>query len=241
VGLAFGTQFPIGDAATAAFIRGFHDLPNDWPQLSESEEVNARSIVVRLEYGGRSVLFSGDAVGRHIGDSGNVCIAEERVMLDNAPNVPIDSDINTAPHHGADNGSSRPFIQAVSPEYVIFSAGSKFKHPRAATAERYASVGVDINNMFRTDRGDNEGGDEWASVTGAGTDPRGDDDVEIRVAADGLMDVRYREVFFAPLDEFAKAPTQPPSKAAPPEYYAPVRYSCPPSRCCRFRLRWWRR
>ena len=198
VDLAIGTQFTIGQSATATFVSGFSDLPDDWPELSDSEDVNARSIIVRLEFGGHSILFCGDAVGRHIGDSGNVCIAEERFMVDNAATVPIDSDVIIAPHHGADNGSSRPFIQTVSPEYVIFSAGSHFEHPRAAAAERYVSLGVDINKMFRTDRGDNEGGAEWASVPGAAKDGAGDDDVEIRIPAGGTIDVRYRQVLFAP-------------------------------------------
>jgi hypothetical protein len=52
--------------------------------------------------------------------------------------------------------------------------------------------------MFRTDRGDNEGGAEWASVPGAAKDAAGDDDVEIRIPAGGTIDVRYRQVLFAP-------------------------------------------
>ncbi len=66
-----------------------------------------------------------------------------------------------APHHGADNGSSKAFIDAVSPEWVIFTAGHAHKHPRAVAAQRYLNSGVKLDNMFRTDLGDDEGVKEW--------------------------------------------------------------------------------
>ena len=71
-------------------------------------------------------------------------------MLDSAHVFPIDSDVLIAPHHGADNASSTAFILAVSPEYVIFSAGHRYEHARAATATRNLNNGVLPGNMFRT-------------------------------------------------------------------------------------------
>jgi competence protein ComEC len=64
----------------------------------------------------------------------------------------------TAPHHGGNNGSSNCFIRAVNPQYVIFSAGRGHHHPTQAAADRYIANGVPVENLFRTDRGDNEGG-----------------------------------------------------------------------------------
>ncbi|NIQ14291.1 MAG: hypothetical protein GTO02_07775, partial [Candidatus Dadabacteria bacterium] len=66
-------------------------------------------------------------------------------MVANKDNVSLKSDVIIAPHHGADNGSSKCFIEAVDPTYVIFSAGHRHDHPRAVTAQRYIDHGVSVN------------------------------------------------------------------------------------------------
>lgn len=178
-------------------VCGFHRPPTSWG-LSGAEERNAGSIASRLIYHKSSILFCGDAVGRHIGDPANTCIATEKFMVDNNDVIPIDSDVLIAPHHGADNGSSISFIQAVSPEYVIFSAGHMFEHPRAVAAQRYLSNGVSLANMFRTDRGDDESEQgepdlEWTHERQPGHhDPTGDDDVDITITPTGTITVQYR-------------------------------------------------
>jgi len=184
-----GDTFPVGEA-TATFICGFYELPDGWEaELEDSEARNARSVVIRLECNGKSILFCGDTVGRHTGDDSDVCLAAERFMVDNAHEVPIDSDVIIAPHHGADNGSSSAFIEAVSPLFVVFSAGHSYRHPRQATAERYLAAGVQLERMFRTDWGDNERRDEWRHGGGSRPDPVGDDDVDITVASSGRIRV----------------------------------------------------
>lgn len=190
-----GSTYKVGKA-TAVFVAGFHKPPADWGNLDDSEEKNAGSIIIRLVYKGKSILICGDAVGRHIDDPDTACIASEKFMVDNADAVNIDSDVIIAPHHGADNGSSKAFIAAVSPEYVIFSAGHKFDHPRKATAERYIAAGVSLQKMLRTDREDDEsdkGDKEWANGRKAGEkDKPGDDDVEVKISATGQLTVQYR-------------------------------------------------
>ncbi len=48
--------------------------------------------------------------------------------------------------------------------------------------------------MFRTDRGDNEGGDEWSEGRiSMCADKRGDDDVDIVLPFTGPAQVGYRE------------------------------------------------
>lgn len=194
VDVAPGSTYKIGKA-TAVFVAGFHKPPADWGNLDDSEEKNAGSIVIRLVYKGKSVLICGDAVGRHIDDPDDACIAAEKFMVDNADAVNLDSDVIVAPHHGADNGSSKAFINAVSPEYVIFSAGHKFDHPRKSAAERYLAAGVSLQKMLRTDREDDEsdkGDKEWAAGRKSGEkDKPGDDDVEVRISATGQLTVKY--------------------------------------------------
>ena len=208
-----GESFTYGPV-TVTFVCGFYDLPDDWPNLPTSESRNARSVVMRLDYAGRSMLFTGDTVGRLNDDPDEVCVAAEKFMVDNAAEVPIDVDVMIAPHHGANNGSSADFIAATSPEYVIFPAGHKHEHPRHAAVSRYLAAGVDVEKMFRTDRGDNEGDEEWPSEDDDGADPRGDDDVEILLSAAGDVQVRYREeLFFAPEPEMFASPS---ARPAPP-------------------------
>jgi mRNA degradation ribonuclease J1/J2 len=59
----------------------------------------------------------------------------------------------------AADSENQMLIEAVDPDYVIYSAGHAHRHPRQSTAERYhLGHGVPLDRMFRTDRGDHEGG-----------------------------------------------------------------------------------
>ena len=92
----------------------------------------------------------------------------------------------------ADNGSSTAFIRAVSPKWVIFPAGHDHEHPRQSTACRYLREGIQLERILRTDRGDNEGGKEWAHGATKAGDHVGDDDIDIIIGADGTLNVEYR-------------------------------------------------
>lgn len=195
--LDFGTKFQFGDA-TATFVTGYYAPPAAWgfDDPGGSEFRNAGSIVIHLTYAGRSVLFTGDSVGRHIRDPEDALIAGERDMVRNANRIPIQSDVLIAAHHGADNGSAKAFIESVGPTYVIFPAGhnTRYRHPRWDTAKRFLNAGVPIGNIFRTDRGDDDGRDEWSHGRVRGCrDKPGDDDVEIVITKSGEVRVAYRE------------------------------------------------
>jgi beta-lactamase superfamily II metal-dependent hydrolase len=191
-GLAPGSFFTFGDAKIS-FVIGYCDPPKEWGLKDDSELKNAGSIVMRLEYNSNSVLFCGDTVGRRIGDDKDVCIAAEKEMVDQSSVVPIRANVIIAPHHGADNGSSTEFIKAINPTYVIFSAGHKhnYLHPRKTTAQRYLDGGVNINNIFRTDLGDNEGGEEWSYGGTGKVDKAGDDNIDITIDGKSNIEVKY--------------------------------------------------
>lgn len=55
-----------------------------------------------------------------------------------------------AGHHGAKSSSSELFLRAISPQYVIVSAGkgNNYGHPHPEVLERAADVGAAV---FRTD------------------------------------------------------------------------------------------
>lgn len=187
-----GDTIRLGDAVVT-LLAGWHE----WRPahgLSEAELRNAVSIVARLDYGGASVLYAGDTVGRQIGESAGACGHPEAVMVANhvAGSPSLRADVLIAPHHGADNASAACFIAAVDPRWVIFSAGHAFSHPRAATAERYLAHGVPAANLLRTDRGDDEGPAEWSAGRVPGcSDRTGDDHVEITVVPPGVTSARY--------------------------------------------------
>jgi competence protein ComEC len=67
----------------------------------------------------------------------------ERQLLASERNI-LDADVLIAPHHGSKTSSSVPFIRAVSPRYVLYSAGylNRFHHPAMKIVQRYREMGV---------------------------------------------------------------------------------------------------
>ena len=190
VDLVPGTVTHLGEAEVI-LVSGWKKWTNPGP--SAAEKRNAISIVVRLVYRGHSVLFTGDTIGRRLSDPNTACKDAEARMVNNIGKVPIQSDVILAPHHGGNNGSSTCFINAVNPTFVIFSAGHQHDHPSSGAAQRYLNHGIPASNMFRTDRGDDEGGFEWnhGRIDNC-RDPRGDDDIEIVLRRNGAPLVEYR-------------------------------------------------
>ena len=177
-----GATFRFGEVFVT-IVYGLGEPLEQWDAegLNDAELRNSVSIVIRIQYDNKSILFCGDTIGRLIEDADNEpSTAAEKEMLLNAPAVTIDSDVIIAPHHGGNNGSSAAFIDAVSPDFVIFSAGSQYDHPHAGTVGRYLASGVALSDIFRTDTGDNEGGSEWDDGLTQG-DRAGDDDIDLLI------------------------------------------------------------
>jgi len=65
---------------------------------------------MRIVYGGKSILLTGDMVGRHESDSDpeEHVIAAEEYLIENRHAIPIDSDVYVASHHGGNDASSYP-------------------------------------------------------------------------------------------------------------------------------------
>ncbi|MEK6531917.1 MAG: DNA internalization-related competence protein ComEC/Rec2 [Deltaproteobacteria bacterium] len=98
-------------------------------------DANNASLVVRLLYGKRSLLFTGD-----IGEEG------ERLAIKRD----ISSDVLKAPHHGSRNSSSLEFLDVVRPSVVVVSAGrdNVFGFPHSETLARYGAINAEV---LRTD------------------------------------------------------------------------------------------
>jgi competence protein ComEC len=102
---------------------------------------NDASLVLRLTFHGRHVLFTGD-----IGGEG------EAELLDrSAPGNDLIAEVLKVPHHGSGHASSARFIDAVAPKLAVVSAGrfNRFGLPSPAALERYASRDIEV---LRTDR-----------------------------------------------------------------------------------------
>ncbi|MET3979714.1 hypothetical protein ABIB62_002303 [Mucilaginibacter sp. UYP25] len=81
--------YPGGDIVISGahfkLLCGFGKPMPEWHLTSDpAERLNGVSIVMKVEYGGNSVLFTGDALGRRKNDAESVCIATEKFLVENA-------------------------------------------------------------------------------------------------------------------------------------------------------------
>lgn len=102
------------------------------------EKTNNTSIVSRLDYGGTSFLFTGDAEE-----------AVEHMLLLGIPET-LDADILKVGHHGSKTSTSEEFLRAVSPDIAVISAGSsnRYGHPHKEVLDRLEEEGA---RVLRTD------------------------------------------------------------------------------------------
>lgn len=101
---------------------------------------NNYSVVVRVDYGETSVLFTGDAEK-----------PSEEEMLDRYRFTgELDCDIIKVGHHGSDSSSTEAFVKAVTPDFAIISCGkdNKHGHPDQSVVSRYQGMSIP---MYRTD------------------------------------------------------------------------------------------
>lgn len=154
---------------------------NHYGLSGDSNARNAVSIAVKIMYDRKAVLITGDAKGRDRDTDKYSCEYAEAEMVDHNGIRPLKSNILIAGHHGANDTTSRCFLAKVKPEYVVYSAGSKYGHPRKLNAARVLKSGVKEENIYRTDRGDNEAPDrlEWKQADSSCKDGKGDDTVLI--------------------------------------------------------------
>jgi competence protein ComEC len=83
--------------------------PNDLP---EDIKVNDTSLVIKLTYGGYSILLTGD-IGEY---------AQERLLESGAD---LSADVLLLPHHGSVVPNTVRFLQAVGARYLVRSSASR--------------------------------------------------------------------------------------------------------------------
>ena len=81
--------------------------------MAEFQNPNNQSLVVRVDYGASSLLITGDletpAIADLVGDYGG--------------SRRLDVDVFAVGHHGADNGTTGPMLEAVTPAIAVISVG----------------------------------------------------------------------------------------------------------------------
>ena len=103
-------------------------------------ETNDTSIVLKLEYGGTSFLFTGDME-----------TTAENDMLDYwGSQVDWHVDVLKVGHHGSDTSTGYRFLNEVMPTYGVISVGedNSYGHPHEEPMSRLNQAGV---TLFRTD------------------------------------------------------------------------------------------
>jgi competence protein ComEC len=107
------------------------------PNSDKYEDLNNYSAVVKLTYGKRAFLLTGDAEA-----------LSEKEMLQRG--YDLKADLLKVGHHGSASSTSRAFLAAVAPQYAVISVGkgNVYKHPARRTLDRLRKMKVQV---YRTD------------------------------------------------------------------------------------------
>jgi competence protein ComEC len=128
----------------------------------ESDDPNSRSVVLRMEYGHNSFLFTGD------------CEVEEEDLLSEDPKTraKLDVDFLKAGHHGSDTSSSPEFLKETSPAIFAISCGAKgkgtnqgYKHPRLSVLNSFESLAGKREGPAELVKGYDSDEEKWRQVT----------------------------------------------------------------------------
>ena len=106
--------------------------------IEPSMDTNDISIVLRMDYGSTSFLFTGDAEQE-----------EQQLLMWNCYDM-LNVDCLKASHHGSHNGADYAFIAAVSPKVTVISCGkdNRYGHPHEEAMSLLKKSGTDL---YRTD------------------------------------------------------------------------------------------
>ncbi|MDT4953834.1 MAG: competence protein ComEC [Acidobacteriota bacterium] len=108
-----------------------------WPTRTEDLNAPSRnndSIVLRLRFGNRIFLLTGDIE------------KDAEAALTSAPEDELHCDVVKVAHHGSRTSSIDAFVKATKPAYAIISVGltSIFGHPHREVLERWRTSGAEI-------------------------------------------------------------------------------------------------
>lgn len=104
----------------------------------QDDDLNNMSVVVRIDFGSTSFLFTGDAETP----------SENAIMK---KGLDVHADVLKMGHHGSRTSSGKAFLEQVSPALCVIScgAGNDYGHPHEETLEKLEKRGI---TPFRTDQ-----------------------------------------------------------------------------------------
>ncbi len=133
-----------GNGAQFEILYPTPELVADGSEKGYKHDPNNESVVGRLTFGGFSMMFTGDAESK-----------TERAIV--AINSALKSNVLKSGHHGSKTASSKEFLNAVKPEYVLISAGepdvdraNTYGHPHREALNRYINAGLSRENILWT-------------------------------------------------------------------------------------------
>ena len=105
--------------------------------VTAGNEINANSIVLRLDYGDFSMLFMGDAEAQ----------TEQRLL---GKDVQLQATVLKVAHHGSKYATSEEFVKRVKLEAAIISDGAwnRYGHPAQVVLDRLKAANAKV---YRTD------------------------------------------------------------------------------------------
>lgn len=105
--------------------------------VNAGEDTNDTSIVLRIDYGTTSFLFTGDAERN-----------AEQAMLNSGAD--LSATVLKVGHHGSDTSTTYPFLREIAPQYAVISVGkgNSYGHPTEDTLSRLRDADVKV---YRTD------------------------------------------------------------------------------------------
>lgn len=130
------------------------------PGFDPGWDANDNSLVLRITYGGRTLLLLGDAEAH-----------AEQALLARGLRGPVD--VLKVGHHGSHTSSTEAFVRALAPRLAIVSAGvgNRFGHPHDDVVTRLGEAGaailrtdLDGGIVVRTD-GQRLTADAWSGAT----------------------------------------------------------------------------
>lgn len=107
-----GSTFELGEAIINVLYTG-----------TDLSDLNNTSIVLKMNFGNTSYLFTGDATGK----------TEQQLLNKN-----IKVDVLKVGHHGSSYSTTNDFLEKVKPKYAIISVAKEnsYNHPSATTINR---------------------------------------------------------------------------------------------------------
>ncbi|MDX6498200.1 MAG: competence protein ComEC [Blastocatellia bacterium] len=133
-----GKKYDLGGGAILTVLAPAEPFFTKDQMKAGGNEINANSIVLRLDYGDFSMLFMGDAESQ----------TEERLL--SKSDLDLKAKVIKIGHHGSKYATSENFVKRVQPEAAIISDGgwNRYGHPAQSVLDRLKAANAKV---WRTD------------------------------------------------------------------------------------------